>query len=810
MTTYRVAEGGEEAVWSKEASAVPEKEGEEEKLEAAFRLNVENGGTVVATFPFLGNPDEGQLSFQIGDSIVILEKDTQWSWGKLVRTGEEGWTPNNYVQSIFKPLPGMHELQMKMKIKQARAEAIEKGENPDEAEARVRQEMGEGTQGGDSGAVVQQEGDFSLQQGGADVGQGQYFGGTQDPNQLAWPGGMGVGGYNQMEVREQYNTLCVRGWRCNCLVACSPSSPIITVTRFLCPCCTQGHNLYNQGSVGYGVGAYDPNAAALGGGYGIGQGGGLLGEGGYGDAQNGGSDWANEGEVDVAFGMWMEHLGENNSDGGRVNEDSQHLQTDVDLSERNLRREELARHLLETEERYVKLLEALIETVVKPSMGDGGSRQIVPYLSQEEAQGTFGVLQTDEILSVNQALKKQLSSRVKDYNDDTCFGDLFVRFAPFLKAYIEYCTQHDSSASRVGLMASKNERFAQLLIKSSMDPRTMGMDVQSLLNLPLERIPQYKDLLESLRDSTDESHPDYELLGKAIEHIADVANFIDESIKERENQGKLLGVQATLTDPNSLDLEGRGKKRIYVKSGVLTKFGNIADRKDYFALFNDSLLHAKKANFGNKFVFRRMTELLRVEDVTSMKSRPKARISNVFRVVTNGHIYLLEAPTLEEKRAWMRVLQMVISSVNRKQLYQGPLQVIKLDRDPPEMKQGFFYVFNDVVVTGKTLWKGKFKYKQTIYVQRVEEEFMYNPHMDPPLPAELSSDTALSGGLASCFRLIDVTGQSMLLMAPSLSEKSNWLKALNRMLDYRNKDTVIVVSFVLYISAFVFLLLVSW
>ncbi len=212
MVLDRASEGFEEAVWSREATGVPEKIGYEEGgMEAAFRLNVENGGTVVATFPFLGNTDEGQLSFQIGDSIVILEKDTQWSWGKLVRTGEEGWTPNNYVQSTFKPLPGIHELQMKMRIKKAREEAIDKGENPDEAEARVKREIMEGNQDtSEKDAVAQQEGNLSLQYGEAGVGQGQYFAGVQDPNQPSmWPGGMeAYGGYNQIEVRTN-NFVCV-------------------------------------------------------------------------------------------------------------------------------------------------------------------------------------------------------------------------------------------------------------------------------------------------------------------------------------------------------------------------------------------------------------------------------------------------------------------------------------------------------------------------------------------------------------------------------------------------------------------------
>lgn len=48
-------------------------------------------------------------------------------------------------------------------------------------------------------------------------------------------------------------------------------------------------------------------------------------------------------------------------------------------------------------------------------------------------------------------------------SDETCFGDLFKRFAPFLKMYVEYCTQHENTASRVSLIASKNDKFGNLL-----------------------------------------------------------------------------------------------------------------------------------------------------------------------------------------------------------------------------------------------------------------------------------------------------------------------------------------------------------
>ena len=65
-------------------------------------------------------------------------------------------------------------------------------------------------------------------------------------------------------------------------------------------------------------------------------------------------------------------------------------------------------------------------------------------------------------------------------SDETCFGDLFKRFAPFLKMYVEYCTQHENTASRVSLIAAKNDKFGNLLHVSWLVLAWLGLAWRSL------------------------------------------------------------------------------------------------------------------------------------------------------------------------------------------------------------------------------------------------------------------------------------------------------------------------------------------
>lgn len=64
--------------------------------------------------------------------------------------------------------------------------------------------------------------------------------------------------------------------------------------------------------------------------------------------------------------------------------------------------------------------------------------------------------------------------------------------------------------------------------------------------------------------------------------------------------------------------------RIFIRSGVLTKLGRrYQDREDFFALFNDGLLHAKPATFGTKYVFKRIDAVLQVRDKIAQQNNQR-------------------------------------------------------------------------------------------------------------------------------------------------------------------------------------------
>lgn len=64
--------GFETASGSQQEAAGPGESGPDNIVGAAFKLQAEEGATVTATFPFFGDPEGGQLTFQIGDHIKVF------------------------------------------------------------------------------------------------------------------------------------------------------------------------------------------------------------------------------------------------------------------------------------------------------------------------------------------------------------------------------------------------------------------------------------------------------------------------------------------------------------------------------------------------------------------------------------------------------------------------------------------------------------------------------------------------------------------------------------------------------------------
>jgi hypothetical protein len=65
-----------------------------------------------------------------------------------------------------------------------------------------------------------------------------------------------------------------------------------------------------------------------------------------------------------------------------------------------------------------------------------------------------------------------------------------------------------------------------------------------LLIQPVQRVPRYRLLLQELIKATPEGHPDLAPCKESLIQVEQVADYVNESIRQREQQEELAEIQA--------------------------------------------------------------------------------------------------------------------------------------------------------------------------------------------------------------------------------------------------------------------------
>jgi FYVE, RhoGEF and PH domain containing 3 len=72
--------------------------------------------------------------------------------------------------------------------------------------------------------------------------------------------------------------------------------------------------------------------------------------------------------------------------------------------------------------------------------------------------------------------------------------------------------------------------------------------LESLLIQPVQRIPRYRLLFAELIKYTPKDHPDYAPSAKALRKIEEVAIYVNESVRDKENQERLALIESSFTN----------------------------------------------------------------------------------------------------------------------------------------------------------------------------------------------------------------------------------------------------------------------
>eukprot|EP00026_Physarum_polycephalum_P004104 Phypoly_transcript_04121.p1 GENE.Phypoly_transcript_04121~~Phypoly_transcript_04121.p1 ORF type:complete len:678 (+),score=110.34 Phypoly_transcript_04121:137-2170(+) len=323
-------------------------------------------------------------------------------------------------------------------------------------------------------------------------------------------------------------------------------------------------------------------------------------------------------------------------------------------------RMKVVKEVIETEKSYLQSVECIVLDYLESIRNS-----FPPLLPPESITMIFGKI--EDIFLINKELYQQLTSTSEEKAGKR-IGDIFLKTAPYLKLYSEYCKNYPLAIAKLKKHLEE-ERFAFFVKKIRGDGSIL--DLPSLLIMPVQRIPRYKLLLIELLKRTDPVEPDFGDLNVALGKVSEVADHINNVIKERQNIEKLLSIQKKLTGtvpPIAIP------RRVFIREGSLMKVCRKVSKKRWFILFNDAFIYGSILDTVGKYKFHRLQTLVggKVKDVPD---KPKHK--NAFQIICKEKSFTVFAATPEEKRSWYSSFESAFSNINHEPSPSPPARFSK-------------------------------------------------------------------------------------------------------------------------------------
>lgn len=256
-----------------------------------------------------------------------------------------------------------------------------------------------------------------------------------------------------------------------------------------------------------------------------------------------------------------------------------------------------------------------------------------------------------QLLCLNEDILKDIKERINHWDTLPKISDVFIKKGPFLKLYSSYIQNFQAQCNFFDECCQKYLLFSKKVKEFEMSDYCKKLSVKHYMLKPIQRIPQYRLLLEDYLKYLEPGSEDYEDTEKALQIVRNVADHANKSMKQGDHLCKLLQIQSKL---GNYELIKPG--RIFIKEGELYKLSRRGLQERYFILLSDCLLYT--SYYGTVSGLRVNYEL----PLNGMRvSLPQTEdYNNEFSIITITRSFTLRARSNTERQEWIDELQNAI------------------------------------------------------------------------------------------------------------------------------------------------------
>uniref|UniRef100_A0A8D1XKE9 DH domain-containing protein n=1 Tax=Sus scrofa TaxID=9823 RepID=A0A8D1XKE9_PIG len=211
----------------------------------------------------------------------------------------------------------------------------------------------------------------------------------------------------------------------------------------------------------------------------------------------------------------------------------------LDLAEK---RTSVVRELLQSERKYVQMLEIVRDVYAKPLRAALSSNRAI--LSAANIQIIFSDIL--RILCLNRHFLEDLRDRLQEWGPAHCVGDIFIKFGSQLNTYTNFFNNYPVVLKTIEKCREVIPAFRAFLKRHDKTVATKMLSLPELLLHPSRRFEEYMHLLYALRLHTPAEHVDRGDLTTAIDQIRKYKGYIEQMKQNINMKDQLSDIQSII------------------------------------------------------------------------------------------------------------------------------------------------------------------------------------------------------------------------------------------------------------------------
>ncbi|XP_054577680.1 epithelial cell-transforming sequence 2 oncogene-like [Eptesicus fuscus] len=339
------------------------------------------------------------------------------------------------------------------------------------------------------------------------------------------------------------------------------------------------------------------------------------------------------------------------------------------------KRTRVAGELLQSERKYVQMLEVVRDVYVAPLKAALDSNRAI--LSAANLQIIFSdILQ---VLSLNRQFLDNLRDRLQEWGPAHCVGEIFLKFGSQLNTYTNFFNNYPVVLKTIEKCREMVPAFRAFLKRHDKTIVTKMLSLPELLLYPSRRFDEYVHLLYALRLHTPAEHVDRGDLTTAIDQMKTYKGYIDQMNQNFNMKDQLSDIQRIiwgcpiLSEVNRYLIRVQDVAQLHCCDEEISFYLRLYEhtRDLGLFLFNDALLVASRSTSHTpfertskstyQFIASVALHRLLVEDIPDSKY-----IKNAFILQGPKHEWICATEAEDDKFLWLSVLLNTIKSTMEK------------------------------------------------------------------------------------------------------------------------------------------------